>query len=814
MPVRLNKTPWEIDFRIVLKVIEHKGLDKRNNICNWSEHLCTVMSFLVNIDSFPPYKRKKFEDDKRHPQPRNKYEDVIVIGYHSKLFRDDAMAQYIEDGKHLIPWMGDESLLIDRYDCRGHLYSRDEFEWKSSQLTMQLSSEEEQIEKACDEERYMGIHKDVEEENFLEEEEEKRLSIATDPASAAYRNVGFSYQSTNHDGSKEYDPNDCFKDDSDEENGIAENIAKISRVKNEGKLITLGGKLAQPSAKPVIKETEAVGVYIKPVNLEIPSGIDVPDSQKSHSIIEKTALFISKQGTQMEIVLKAKQAGNPQFDFLNYGNWLNPYYKLILQKIKDGGYTVEPATTQESSNQSDNAQPTVSSSSDGEGSDDDEYIHPLLQAHRRPIKTTAEPTKSQQTVSESHQQQTRHIPASLSYETTGIQTVLPPNTYSDAVAVYMARKYRNKRHDTPSPKKNNDNNEDQEAADEHWADDLEEDQSNAVINAQNLAYFNQMQLELAQLHPAYMMTSLVPPPPPPGQEEQPGTAEPNPSIYAMQLPPPPPPPGCSESGIEDRSFANQQQQQHHIVPPPPDLKVVVDKLADYVSRNGETFEEQVKKKKDFDFLKSDNIYYPYYLYKKQQCILEVSVTKAQKKKEEEEKATKPLSFALKTKKVTKAPVVKSKAVEIFKKAEEEAESDEDMEEVATDLDGYRPNFVKKKEESKENEPSMEEKAKDTMEKAKRMIAEAQKRQKELQQQCSSSEVSARNSEGVNPEKQAQMERRRKAAAFIGMLKQSNSSDHSSSSSDDESGHSSSDSNESDNEAHPKRHFQERRNSDD
>ena len=123
-----------------------------------------------------------------------------------------------------------------------------------------------------------------------------------------------------------------------------------------------------------------------------------------------------------------------------------------------------------------------SSESDGESSDDDEYIHPLLQAHRRPIRTRAEPTKSEQTVSESQQQQTRHIPASLSYETTGVQTVLPPNTYSDAVAVYMARKYRNTRHDTPSPKKSNDDNEDQETADEHWADDLEEDQSNAVIS--------------------------------------------------------------------------------------------------------------------------------------------------------------------------------------------------------------------------------------------------------------------------------------------------------------------------------------------
>ena len=42
-------------------------------------------------------------------------------------------------------------------------------------------------------------------------------------------------------------------------------------------------------------------------------------------------------------------------------------------------------------------------------------------------------------------------------------------------------------------------------------------------------------------------------------------------------------------------------------------------------------------------------------------------------------------------------------------------------------------------------------------------------------------VLARNPERVDQEKQAQMERRRKAAAFIGMLKQSNSSGHSSSS---------------------------------
>ena len=57
------------------------------------------------------------------------------------------------------------------------------------------------------------------------------------------------------------------------------------------------------------------------------------------SIIEKTASFLSKQSSQMEIVLKTKQAGNPQFGFLNFDHYLNAYYKFVLGKIKDGSYT-------------------------------------------------------------------------------------------------------------------------------------------------------------------------------------------------------------------------------------------------------------------------------------------------------------------------------------------------------------------------------------------------------------------------------------------------------------------------------------------
>lgn len=40
--------------------------------------------------------------------------DLLVFGYACKVFRDDAKAREIDQGKHLIPWMGDNNLKIDR----------------------------------------------------------------------------------------------------------------------------------------------------------------------------------------------------------------------------------------------------------------------------------------------------------------------------------------------------------------------------------------------------------------------------------------------------------------------------------------------------------------------------------------------------------------------------------------------------------------------------------------------------------------------------------------------------------------------------
>jgi Surp module len=71
---------------------------------------------------------------------------------------------------------------------------------------------------------------------------------------------------------------------------------------------------------------------------------------KLHAIIEKTARFIAGQGAQMEILLKAKQANNRQFDFLNQDCKYFNYYRHVLSAMKNNCYPVleEPVEPKES----------------------------------------------------------------------------------------------------------------------------------------------------------------------------------------------------------------------------------------------------------------------------------------------------------------------------------------------------------------------------------------------------------------------------------------------------------------------------------
>lgn len=53
----------------------------------------------------------------------NKDEELFVFGYSCKIYEDYEKSLYVDQGKHLIPWLGDDSLKIDRYVSVSTLFS-------------------------------------------------------------------------------------------------------------------------------------------------------------------------------------------------------------------------------------------------------------------------------------------------------------------------------------------------------------------------------------------------------------------------------------------------------------------------------------------------------------------------------------------------------------------------------------------------------------------------------------------------------------------------------------------------------------------
>jgi len=240
--------------------------------------------------------------------------DLLVFGYACKLFRDDERAIFIDNGSHLIPWMGDDSLKIDRYDGRGALYDVTQHEpvagaWDN------LSPEEEEEERKCDKERYRSLYINDSEDHITQEEIIKRAQVGQD-----FSQVPYSYDET---------------------------------AMNE---ITEGSQDDSAASQP----------FTPPEGLLIPADMTTPENMKHHAIIERTATFIAQQGSQMEILMKVKQNSNRLFDFLSFNDPLHFYYKHLLSSIKSGEYT--PISKDKS----------WSDEEGEDNTDDDHYLHPSL----------------------------------------------------------------------------------------------------------------------------------------------------------------------------------------------------------------------------------------------------------------------------------------------------------------------------------------------------------------------------------------------------------------------------------------------------
>ncbi|XP_055957621.1 splicing factor, suppressor of white-apricot homolog isoform X1 [Patella vulgata] len=277
------------------------------------------------------------DENSSHSQSsKDDVQDLFVFGYACKVFRNDEKALYVDKGKHLIPWMGDERLMIDRYDGRGHLYDLKSVD-ADNVAKKDLTDEEEQIEKLCDEERYLELNTDIAEKTVYEEEEWKRYYEALQ---TGYNAVGFSYEQPRHE-------DDIYHQD--------------------------------------VHQPEEEKPFIPPPGLCVPIHLELPATVKINAVIEKTAKFIAEHGAQMEIVLKAKQAGNSQFDFLDYNGPLNGYYKFMVSIIKSGKYVPK----------SDAAEIQRQESHEGYDHHEHGYLHKSLDTTKvEPVKSVKIPVVS------------------------------------------------------------------------------------------------------------------------------------------------------------------------------------------------------------------------------------------------------------------------------------------------------------------------------------------------------------------------------------------------------------------------------------
>ncbi|KFV55395.1 Splicing factor, suppressor of white-apricot, partial [Tyto alba] len=471
--------------------------------------------------------------------------ELLVFGYACKLFRDDEKAQYQEQGRHLIPWMGDPKIMIDRYDGRGHLHDLSEYdaEYSTWNRDYQLSEEEARIEALCDEERYLALHTDLLEEEARQEEEYKRLSEAL-AEDGTYNAVGFRY------GSDYYDPSEPTEE---EEHQPAKQRAQTENV--------------EENEEP----------FVAPPGLNVPSDVELPPTAKMHAIIERTANFVCKQGAQFEIMLKAKQARNSQFDFLRFDHYLNPYYKFIQKAMKEGRYA---APSENKADEKKHSRVKSEEEDDDDDDDDGNYLHPSLFASKK-CSRLEELVKPLKVVDPDHP-----LAALVRKAQSDNNSSTPQSTDGAAVQTSQA-----------------------------------EYSSDSTVAAMYYSYYMLPDgtyclappppgIDVATYYSALpagvtvsSTTGVATVPPPPGT-----------------TPPPPPDTTDSSSGLTSTTTSTSTiAPVVAIIPPPPDIQPVIDKLAEYVARNGIKFETSVRAKNDlrFEFLQPWHQYNAYYEFKKQ-----------------------------------------------------------------------------------------------------------------------------------------------------------------------------------------------------
>ncbi|XP_060791498.1 splicing factor, suppressor of white-apricot homolog isoform X2 [Neoarius graeffei] len=685
------------------------------------------------------YRRGASKTDKppKEESAGSKYAELLVFGYACKLFRDDERAAFHEHGKHLIPWMGDSKLMIDRYDGRGHLHDLSEYDAGSWNQNYQLSEEEARIEALCDEERYLALHTDLLEEEARQEEEYKRLSEAL-ADEGSYNAVAFRYSADYYDPSQPTEEEDGNKD-----------------------------------KEPEPQEEDGEEPFVAPPGLIIPSDVELPATIKTHAIIERTANFVCKQGAQFEIVLKAKQAGNSQFDFLRFDHYLNPYYKHILRAMKEGRYTAASESKQDQTRGNCKEAEEEDDDDDDDDDEDGNYLHPSLFATKKSSRLE-EIMKPLQVMDPDHPLAAL-IRKAQQEKNGNIAITTKPE---EEVAAQV-----------PSTEYTTDPN----MAALYYGYCMLPDGTYCLappppgIDAST--YYSSMPAGMIPAH------SASPAPPPPGTTPPPDSTLTDQSAptaaaaAAAALPPASAPVShATPSAFYTTSSSTPQASVSQpssssataIIPPPPDIQPVIDKLAEYVARNGVKFESSVRAKNDprFDFLQSWHQYNTYYEFKKHYFIQKEASNLPQgsavhkdgstangssEKESNEGKLIKasfaPICFAIKSKENDMLPLEKNR-VRLDDDSDEDRGREEEQEGVDQSMAGVEQQSEPPPPQPEEKKPTLSQEeleAKQAKQKLEdRLAAAAREKLAQASKECK--------------EKQLQAERKRKAALFLQALR--------------------------------------------
>ncbi|KAL0131733.1 hypothetical protein PUN28_002942 [Cardiocondyla obscurior] len=409
-------------------------------------------------------------------------------------------------------------LYVYRYDGRGALADLRIHEPPSGGFDQRtiLTEEELKVEQLCDEERYRSLYNNDAEESTYHEEEIKRLHQALD-SETSYNQVGYNYN--------------------EDENGH-----KASGEDSQSPKQSEGSQ----------EEDQA---FVPPPELEIPEGMIVPETQKLNAIIMKTALFISQHGCQLEILIKTKQANNPQFAFLSIDEPLHQYYKYVLDAIKSGKYNPEKQPEKEQSE-----------SEEESDQDDEPYLHPSLASSLTKIE--AAPS----------------IP-SIQYKPS-----------ADCAYSMLVNKITGK----PPPSK---------------APQVLDPTVQPVSSA---GFYHPLPSQSYPPYPTPMQYSHGPVIyGPNGQMQSPPQllvpTLPNDIVTTQTITPKETPTPLVPYGIPTQKPLSRPS----FIVPPTDVQIIIDKMASYVAKNGRDFETIVKNKGDprFNFLELSHQYHGYYAHK-------------------------------------------------------------------------------------------------------------------------------------------------------------------------------------------------------